>query len=73
MTVFPDIKLMSLISYLETLDNYYRDIKLSRETNSEKFLDSRICGNNDTIITKVHWKVSKPALHWSSITQNQSP
>ena len=51
---------------LEFLNNYHSNIKLTYEINPEKFLDTKICYNNSSIITKVHRGVTKLTLQWSS-------
>ena len=44
---------------LELLNNYHPNIKLTFEINPEKFLDTKICYNNNSITTKVHQRVTK--------------
>ena len=51
---------------LKFLNNYHPNIKSTYEINPEKFLDTKICYNNSSIITKVHRRVTKLTTHWSS-------
>ena len=44
---------------LELLNNYHPNIKLTFEIIPEKFLDTKICYNNNSITTKVHQRVTK--------------
>ena len=44
---------------LEFLNNYHPNIKLTYESNHEKFLDTKICFSNNPITIKVHQGVTK--------------
>ena len=47
------------------LNSYHENIKLTLETNPNKFLNTEIC-TNQGITTKVYNKAKKLPTHWSS-------
>ena len=50
----------------DALNNYHAKIKLTIETNSQRFLDTEIIHINGTIETKVHRKKTKLPIPWTS-------
>lgn len=52
--------------FLEFLNNYHSSIKLACEKKTEKFLDTKIYWNNNTIMSKDHKRFTKSTSYWSS-------
>ena len=50
----------------DALNNYHPKIKLTIETNPQKFLDTEITYINGTIETRVHRKKTKLPIPWTS-------
>ena len=48
------------------LNNYHQNIKLTCDISPEKFLDTKIIANNNTLKTAVFRKETKLTPHWSS-------
>ena len=55
----------------EKLNNYHPNIKLTREVNSSKFLDTEIMIKNGVIETSAVVKESKIPNHWSSVVSKK--
>ena len=53
-------------SLFENLNNYHEKIKFTIETNSKKFLDTRLLMENEIIQTEVYRKANKFPVHWKS-------
>ena len=64
--IFTRRKTNVLDQLLDFFNNYHPNIKLTYEVNPEKFLDTKICYNNSSVITKIHQRVTKLTPHWSS-------
>ena len=50
-------------SLFENLNNYHEKIKFTIETNSKKFLDTRLLMENEIIKTEVYRKANKFPVH----------
>ena len=51
-------------SLFENWNNYHEKFKFTNETNSKKFLDTRLLLENDTIKSEVYCKANKFPIHW---------
>ena len=53
-------------SLFKALNSYHKNIKLTIEINSVKFLDTHLHNKDGTYVTKIYRKEAKIPAHWSS-------